>query len=229
MTLLRPLSSTSLVEWIVAMQGKKLFPIFVAGSIALGLNPSLTGASGTSDQMDTRRFQQFRSIHDVERFMSGESIEMDMVPVIGTHGVLNQPAPWGEQGMHDASSVYPVNAPLDEATDNYDTTIERVRGLTQLEDEEDAPSADALSLAIEFLAQARTSLYTQFPKGATAVREDGGVDVYWKRPGRIVQLAVPARQERPLSVYHRSGDEHGTDTVVSPEILAHWLEWFARA
>ncbi len=212
------------------MQGrKKLLPVVVMGSMALGLNPSLTMASEPIDQMNGRRFEQFRSIDDMVRFMNGKSIGMDMVQVAGTHGAMDQSVTWREQGMQTASGGYPVHGSSIEAMNNYNITIERVRGLTQLEDEEDAPSPDVLSLAIEFLAQVKTSLYEQFPKGATAVRDDGSVDVYWRQPGRIVQLTVPAQQDHTLSVYHREGDKHGTDTAVSPETLARWLEWFARA
>ena len=111
--------------------------------------------------------------------------------------------------------------------DGYHATVSRVRALSYVEDE--TPSPHALLSALDFLTQIGQSLGNAFPRGAAAVGDDGRIDVYWRKPGRTVQLMIPADERRTASVYHRDGTDYGVDKDAAPETLARWLEWFARA
>ncbi len=113
--------------------------------------------------------------------------------------------------------------------DGFHTTISRVRALAYVEDEDETPAPHALSSALDFLIQTGQALGNAFPKGATTVGDDGRIDVYWRKPGRTVQLMIPADERRTASVYHRDGTDYSVDKDAVPEMLVHWLEWFNRA
>lgn len=113
--------------------------------------------------------------------------------------------------------------------DGFNATMSRVRELAHIEDEDEAPAPHALSAALDFLTQTRRFLKGDIPKGAATVGDDGSIDVYWKMPGRMVQVMIPADEQRTVSVYHRNGTDYSIDKSAAPETLAHRLEWFARA
>jgi hypothetical protein len=123
----------------------------------------------------------------------------------------------------------PGTASWDEPDEGFNMTVSRVQGLAHIEDEDETPTPQALSSALHFLAQTKRFLAHPFPRGAATVSDDGSIDVSWRKPGRTVQLMIPADERRTTSVYHRDGSDYGLDKDAAPETLARWLEWFSRA
>jgi hypothetical protein len=123
----------------------------------------------------------------------------------------------------------PGTASWNEPDEGFSMTVSRVQGLAHVEDEDETPTPHALSSALHFLSRTKQFLAHTFPRGAATVSDDGVIDVYWRKPGRTVQLMIPADERRTTSVYHRDGSDYGLDKDATPETLAHWLEWFVRA
>ena len=114
---------------------------------------------------------------------------------------------------------------------DFDLTVSRVIALASLEpgvapDDVALPTERVVSAALHFLIAASERLGDSFPRGAAALDETGGIRVFWRQPGRSVQLWVPADESRPASVYHRDDTVHATERTWSAGPLARWLEWF---
>lgn len=114
---------------------------------------------------------------------------------------------------------------------DLDVTIRRVTALMDADEEDDAtqPTEYAIQLTLRFLMEAASLLAGDVPRAAATVTDEGGIRLFWREPGRSVQLTVPPHHGKALSVYHRKGAEHATERDASPQVLAHWLDWFARA
>lgn len=209
---------------------KILAPVLLMGSTVLGSNQA-QATTGTSpmERLYNARFEQFKSIDDVVELTLGKTIETSPRNTVGAAGSMEQTYGGGRYASSNIGLIHPPHASMNEALSGYDITVQRVHGLEYVEDEGEGPSAHALSLALDFLSQVEPSLSDAFPKGASAVRDDGSVDVFWRRRGFTVQLTVPAQEDRPVSVYHRNDSDHGTARDASPPTLAYWLNRFARA
>ncbi|GEM_PF-6619420 len=110
---------------------------------------------------------------------------------------------------------------------DYDTTISRVIAMAQ--EEEDGPTLHALTTALVLLANLRDQIDFPFPRATASTTPDGGIHVYWERPGRTLVLAVPPRQDAAGYIYHEDATGHAALRDTSPQTLVRWLTWFAYA
>ncbi len=206
-------------------------PMLIAGSAVVG-NGQLVSATSTAPLNPTVK-ELLGYMQLTEGLLSqGKADGLTMEPfirrTIGTYGTTSQPVIWESQDKRIFAAME-MTMPWHYPDSGFSTTISRVQDLTHAEDEDETPAQYALSSALDYLYQTQQFLALDFPKGATTVGDDGSIDLYWRKPGRAVQLMIPADDRRTVSVYHRDGSDYGIDKDVTPETLARWLEWFAGA
>jgi hypothetical protein len=136
-----------------------------------------------------------------------------------------QPVKWtGADTVTDAEEqdVYTKSLP---AGDEFDTVLSRVAALTHEDDDEDRPTNYALRSTLTILFATRELLEIPFPRASTAVTQDRGIQVYWKRGGRFVELSIPPKDGGTEFIFHDDGSEYRAEQEVNGRVLAHWLRW----
>lgn len=113
---------------------------------------------------------------------------------------------------------------------DLDTVIERIHGLAVV-DEDDIdppPSAVRIACAIDLCRQAARLMVNPFPRATPASTDDGGVDIYWQRPGDRAVSVCTGEHATDNYLYHRlTRGESGIEQPLTPELIAHWLDWYA--
>ncbi len=114
---------------------------------------------------------------------------------------------------------------------DFNLVIERVTSLVQeAEDEESGivpPTEYALATTLKMLRAAYPLVEGRFPRAAVSTDDVGGISVYWMKPGRSVQLTVPADEHGPNYLYYREGTNSELDKDVTASSLTRRLSWFA--
>jgi hypothetical protein len=112
--------------------------------------------------------------------------------------------------------------------DEFNTVLSRVNALPH-EDDEDGPTTYALEETLALLDDARPLVGAAFPRATASTTIDGGIDVYWKRPDRYLQLSIPASRNGARFIYHDDGQAKGVAEDPRPASLARWIRWFLGA
>jgi hypothetical protein len=100
----------------------------------------------------------------------------------------------------------------------------------EAEDEESGivpPTDYALTATLKILRAAYPLVEGKFPRAAVSTDDVGGISVYWMKPGRSVQLTVPADEHGPSYLYYREGTNSELEKDVTASSLACRLSWFA--
>lgn len=90
-----------------------------------------------------------------------------------------------------------TNAPppvRDAEEDGFAVVMSRLCELPYFEEDEDytRPTLYSFQQACALLTEARCTLPTAFPRASFSTSEMGGVQVYWRKPGFLLQLSLPA-------------------------------------
>lgn len=116
--------------------------------------------------------------------------------------------------------------------DNLSVVIERIQALAvQDEDVEDPPpTTELISYAVELCRMAAHNMTHPFPRAAASSDEDGNIAIYWRADSKKA-LSVTLYNDRTRNLlYHReTGQESAIEYHLSPQMLAHWLDWYAEA
>jgi hypothetical protein len=108
--------------------------------------------------------------------------------------------------------------------------LARVRSeLLDLQSEQDPtsrPTPAAYRNAWELISTVGVRMQQAFPYGYVMEDGEGGIRIEWESSSRHVRLAIPARQEGKLYIYHQHGDKHGVEDV-SDIALTGWLYWLS--
>ena len=123
------------------------------------------------------------------------------------------------------------NNPIAEALDDFNLVVERLSSLTrEAEDEESGivpPTDYALATTLKLLRATQPLVRGKFPRAAVSTGDLGGISVYWLKPGRSVQLTIPADEPGTHYLYHREGANSELEEGVTASSLARRLSWFA--
>ena len=118
----------------------------------------------------------------------------------------------------------------DTSLSNLKTTLSRVEALLALEDDAEAgvvrPTETACRQTLGILTHACSLIRGDFPLASPSPDGEGGIHVYWRKPGRNVQLNVPADGKEAPSIFHRDGFQYRMERDSGPAELARWLSWF---
>jgi hypothetical protein len=119
------------------------------------------------------------------------------------------------------------------SSSGFTITIKRLVELYESEDDEDEygvlkPSNYAFKTAVNLVLEAHSILGKSFPKASACTDDRGGVSLTWTsiQPARKVRLFCPFTDEPPIRIYHRQGDERGSENVISVATLVDRLKWF---
>lgn len=104
--------------------------------------------------------------------------------------------------------------------------IERLPHDDLYDAENPAPSQHSVARGRDFLAAALPDVAGDFPVADPVPDGLGGYRLFWARPGRNVQLDVPAAEDAPLVVFWREGVDYNLSENPSPADLAARLTWF---
>lgn len=124
-----------------------------------------------------------------------------------------------------AANLIDKESPVNSSSSNFVTILSRIADV--MEDEEDSrPTLDVVRTAIQLIIDTYKELDGCLPLASVAVDEDGSMSIHWRKPGRALQLSIPADAER-LNLYHRDANGYAVERDVSPAMLAEWVKWFA--
>lgn len=109
---------------------------------------------------------------------------------------------------------------------NFGIILSRLARLMNDEDEI-PPTPYALTATLEILFKAYKYIPGEnFPKAAVTTDDSGGLYIYWRKPGRQLQLTVPGNEHSPSYIYHTENNNETMDKNISDLTLVHWLRWF---
>lgn len=129
-----------------------------------------------------------------------------------------------------SASTKPQPAAIDfqiNATNNVLVIFERLKRLLD-EDDDLQPSQYAYSKAYSLLSEVIQAYEDVFPRAAVAAGEDEGIYIYWRKPGKSIELAIPSAANGRHTIYVRDrGGSYLIDRVSVGE-LVNWLYDFAK-
>lgn len=115
---------------------------------------------------------------------------------------------------------------------DLEVAINRIQMLAvQDEDVEDPPpTPELIAHAVELCRMAAHIMTHPFPRAAASSDEDGNIAIYWRADSRKA-LSVTLYNDRTRNfLYHReTGHELAIEYQLSPQMLAHWLDWYSVA
>jgi hypothetical protein len=114
-----------------------------------------------------------------------------------------------------AERIPPPLAPLAELLsygDDYDDDFKR-------------PTGYAVWRVAELLHQVWEGALSNGPAYSMSTLGDGGIRVHFRLNRKTLRLCLPAHRDGAGYIYHRFGNDYGTDSDVSGESLVHWIHW----
>ena len=108
----------------------------------------------------------------------------------------------------------------------FNLVISRISQI--LQEDDFRPTEYALRTALTLVYEANQILKGVFARASVAVSEEGAISIYWRKPGRNLQLTVPAEEGRSAFIYHQENKDYSIERNAMPTTLANWLQWFMR-
>jgi hypothetical protein len=119
---------------------------------------------------------------------------------------------------------------LEVASKELTITIDRIRELTELyEEDEDGEvvitTEYAIQKAIELVSEASRIRPSRFFKAWVSSEDTGGIRLTWSKPElkKQVRLVVPPTSSQQTYLYHEQNDEYGVEYNISAKTLSNRL------
>ena len=114
------------------------------------------------------------------------------------------------------------------ADDGFAVVLARLCELPYWEEDGDytRPTEHSYKLACAILNEARTALRSPFPRASFSTSEAGAIRAYWRKPGFLVQLVLPAEKGGAGYIHVLRGSAPEVSHDLTGKKLAETLDEF---